>query len=1059
MTFFARIRLLGLLAIFWVGMPLAAGAQASGSITGTVTSSNLRPLAGAQVYIPGSGLGGLTNAQGRFLIPNAPVGQRLVRVEMLGYLAASQTVAVQPGAALSLTFALEQTALAINEIVVTGVAAATPKAELPFTVERLDFSRDLAVVPSSPQNMLQGRIAGVQVISGSGQPGEDADIVLRAPTSITGGQAPLLIIDGVITSGRLSDINPQDIENIEVVKGAAAASLYGSRAQAGVINITTKRGASLEGQSARFIMRTTYGKNSMQHTIPRIEHHYYKMTADGKNFADLNGNPVQRLSQRVLDDGGNGSNAFRAFAANPFPAQYPVQDPVKQFFSPGGNNEIYLAVEGRQGGLNYRISASQGKEEGIILYHSGTSDRSFRLNLDSKITDNLSVSLSTYYANVKQDLISQGDGGILQSLANMDPLYNLLEKDANGEIKPAVGPPGSMIANIIYAVKNDVDTRDRDRYMASLNGSYKPFGWLTIEANGSYDRSQADEQHLRPKGFKHIDQDGNPLPDDVGRLRRSTDMTDEKNASVTASMNFNLGDWTSRSRVRYLFEQREQDFWSAAGTEFAVIGVPRLGLLTGTNTIDSRFDKTVAEGYFAITSVGYKSKYLVDVLGRRDGSSLFGSNERWQNYYRFSGAWRMTEEPWWPLAFVNEFKPRYSVGTAGGRPRFDAQYQTYAVDRGQISPRILGNADLKPELAKEQELGLDMVLGQRLTLNTSYVNNTVEDQLLLVPLPGYYGFTAQWRNAGTLSSKTWEASLQAALIQRPNLVWTTFLNYSRTRQKITHLGVPPYQIRFLRSTMYVVEGEPLGSFYGKKWASKCGDLPKGVNCADFDVNDEGLMVYVGAGNAAGDGRAKKLWGTTGASGGISYGWGTPIAAVPFPNVVKMGDSEPDFGLGWGNTISLGGLSLNTLVEGVFGPELYTTTLQWQANSANSDKAHDQFGKPESEWKPLGYYFTLYDVNVNNSYWVQDASFVKLREISLRYQFNRDQLARVFGDRFVPQQASLNLTGRNLHTWTPYAGYDPEVGRSDFLGSAVVGRIDEYSYPNYRSIGLDLELTF
>jgi TonB-linked SusC/RagA family outer membrane protein len=1058
MTIFARPRLLRLLTMLALLVPVGLRAQAAGSLTGMVTNRNLQPLGGVQVYIPGSGLGGLSNAQGRFLIPNVPAGQHVLRVEMLGYVTVSQNVAVQPGTALNLSFALEQTALAINEIVVTGVAAATPKAELPFTVERLDFSRDLAVVPSAPQNMLQGRVAGVQVISGSGQPGEDADIVLRAPTSITGGQAPLLIVDGVITSGRLSDINPQDIENIEVVKGAAAASLYGSRAQAGVINITTKRGSALEG-GARFIMRTTYGKNSMQHRIPRIEHHYYKMTADGTNFADLQGRPVTLLSQRVLDDGGNGSNGFKAFAVNEFPARYPVHDPVKQFFTPGGNNEVYLAVEGRQGGLNYRISAAQGKEEGVIMFHDGTTDRSFRLNLDSQVREDLTVSLSTYFANVKQDVLSQGDGGILQSLANMDPMYDLLERDENGEIKPSVGPVGDMISNILYTMKMDEDTRNRNRYMGSLNGTYRPLSWLTIEGNASFDRSQADERHFRPKGFKRMDASGNALPDDEGRLRRSFDQIDEKNASVTASANFSLGDWTSRSRVRYLFEQREHDFWTAAGTEFAVVGVPRLGLLKGGQQLDSNFDETVAEGYFAITSVGYKSKYLVDVLGRRDGSSLFGSNERWQNYYRFSGAWRMTEEPWWPIGIINEFKPRYSVGTAGGRPRFEAQYQTYAVDRGNVSPRILGNADLKPELAKEQELGIDMVLGGRLTLNASRVMTTVEDQLLLVPLPGYYGFTAQWRNAGTLESSTWEASLQAALIERPDLIWTSFLNFNRTRQKITELGVPPYTIRHLRSTMYVVAGEPLGSFFGKKWARQCSDLPAGSNCADFDVNDEGMMVYVGSGNTAKDGRAKNLWGTTGTSGGATYSWGTPIAAAPWPEVVKMGDSEPDFGLGWGNTIQLGGLSLNTLVEGVFGPELYTTTLQWQANSANSDKAHDQADKPQENWKPLGYYFTLYDVNINNDYWVRDASFVKIREISLRYSFNRDQMARLFGNRFVPELASINLTGRNLHTWTPYDGYDPEVGRSDFLGSAVVGRIDEYSYPNYRTFGIDVELTF
>jgi TonB-linked SusC/RagA family outer membrane protein len=1034
-----------------------------GSLTGIVRDvGSQQPLSGAEVTIAAvPGLGGRTDAKGRFGIANVPAGQHEVRARMLGYKPASQTVTVRDGAATDVTFDLAQTALVLDAVVVTGVAAATPTKELAFTVEHLDFSRqELAVIPPSPQGLIQGRVAGALVVRGSGQPGEDADIMLRTPTSITGNQNPLIIVDGVITSGRLSDINPQDIANIEIVKGAAASSLYGSRAQAGVINIKTKRGSTGTDKPTRFLFRTHYQGNNLERPIARSQHHYYKMNADQTAFVNKAGNPTTVLDNRVLDDGGDGSNAMRAFAVNPFPPSLPFRDLVKQFYNPGATWNQYLAVEGTQGAMSYRLSGNVGREEGIIRFHEGTRQKDIRLNVDHRPLNNLTVALSGYASRIDQHLITQGGGGALQTLLAMEPFYDLLEVDStDGGLKAAVGPPGSAVINPLYQLKTDQDTRRRDRYMGGFQAQYSPVSWLILEGNASYDRSGVDEQHYRPKGYKRAEEgSGLPLPPDQGSLSRLETTTEESNASLTTSIVRNFGDFTSRSQLRYLYERHDEHFWSEAGSKFSVVGVPRASLLTSGLQLDSYFNRTVSEGYFAITSLGYKGKYLVDVLGRRDGSSLFGSNQRWQNYYRASAAWRLTEEPWWPFGLITEFKPRFSQGTAGGRPRYEAQYQTYAVDRGQIAPRILGNADLRPERATEREIGLDLVLGQRVQAKANYVSTKIQDQLLLTPLPGYYGFTAQWKNAGTLESKTWEASLDATLIDRPNLVWTTTLTWDRNRSKITELDVPDYQIRFYRSTMYVVKGEPLGVFFGKKWAKSCADLGQATNCADFDVNDEGYFVYVGAGNCWRDGFAKNLWGTVGQSGGKFYDWGKPIAALPWPQVSKMGQSLPKFTMGWSHSLRLGKLAASALFQGEFGPQIYSGTLQWQANLADADAIYDQANKPKEQWKPVGYYFTFYDVNINNDHWVFDGTFVKLRELSLRYTFSRNQLRRVFG-AMSPYQVSVDLVGRNLKTWTSYPGYDPEVGSNTFLGSAVVGRVDENSYPNFRSIGLYFEIVY
>ena len=317
-----------------------------GTIIGVVTeSTSSRPLSGAQVHIPNLNMGVLTNSEGRFLLQGVPAGVHSLETQVIGYASETQSVTVVSGETVTVNFALAQRALAIGGIVVTGVAAETPRTQLGFTVERLDFSREMAVVPSSPEALLQGRIAGASIVRGSGQPGEEADIVLRGATSISGDQRPLVIVDGIITSGTLADINPRDIADIEVVKGAAAASLYGSRAQAGVINITTLRGANLQEDQTRFVFRSQYTSNSLERYPERTTHHPYLMTSDGTAFARLDGTPVDNLGQRVLDDGGDGSNAMRSFARNAYPPGLRV-DAMRQFFSPGDQSSNYAAVEG-----------------------------------------------------------------------------------------------------------------------------------------------------------------------------------------------------------------------------------------------------------------------------------------------------------------------------------------------------------------------------------------------------------------------------------------------------------------------------------------------------------------------------------------------------------------------------------------------------------------------------------------------------------------------------------------------------------------------------------------
>jgi TonB-linked SusC/RagA family outer membrane protein len=1037
-------------------------AQQVGTVTGTVINAGTgQPVPSVQVHIPALQMGVLTSAQGRFTLANVPVGRHEVRAEVIGYQTVTQPVDVTAGATVSVELRLESRAINMQEIVVTGVAGATPRSQLPFTVERVEIPDFQPVPVSSAGGLIQAKVAGAKIIMGSGQPGEEPSIQLRGPTSITGSQEPLVIIDGVVTQGRLADIDPMDIASIEVVKGAAAASLYGSRAQAGVVEITTKRGARVPVGQIEVTVRNMVQVNSIERILQRVMTHPYRLNAEGTAFVNRAGEPIQLPSTSgnfVLDDGGNGTNAFTAFQDNLYPGQ--LWDPMRQFFNPGNFYSSNLSVSGNEGNTQYRASFRYTREEGAIKYHDGLHQSNFRLNVDHRLTDAIQLALSTYYVKQDQGLVEQGgNSGPIFAMTFLSPKSNLGAMSADPDAKPGepsvVGDQMNFGTNPLYTLWSRDWTRTGNRFMGSFDANYAPLSWLSFQGNVSYDRGDDLETQWIPNGTKRPTQ-----PPVTGSLMKEEESITELNGSLTASIAANFGDLTTRTRFRYLAEGHTEHGFSVEGSNLLVAGTPRLALIQGEPDIDS-FERSIrSQGFFVITAATYKDRYVLDLLGRRDGSSLFGPEERWQNYYRVSTAWRMAQESWWPFAFINEFKPRFSLGTAGGRPGFSAQYQTYSVDPGQIIPRILGNNALKPELAREKEYGIDAVISNRFRLQLNYVDLEVEDQLLLVPLPSFAGFESQWRNGGTLASTTWEGTLEAALVERPNLLWTARLNLDRTKQTIVKLTVPPYKVVDLRAGMWVREGEPLGAFYGLKWADNCAiDLPAGTDCSEFQVNDDGLLVWVGAGNSWREGFVKDLWGTSAEVNGVRYNWGIPIRSILDDGLTKLGESLPDLNASLFQDFQWRNLGVSVLFDGEFGAQIYHQTRQWSCRDNRCAEA-DQRAKPDELKKPLAYYGAqgVYAQNTNNSWFVEDGDYVKLREVSLRYTLDGNTLPSFLG-RIGVERATINLSGRNVKTWTKYPGYDPEVGKNTFGGSAAIGRIDEYFYPNYRSFGIDLELVF
>jgi TonB-linked SusC/RagA family outer membrane protein len=1017
------------------------------------------------VYLPELSLGSLTNADGRFLILSVPAGTFEVRVDLIGYSPGGRSVTVVGGGSVEVDFELSSTALRLQELVVTGVAGRTPRVKLPFTVEKLD-SHDMPVPTRSIVAMLAGKLPGAKIVRGSGQPGTDASILLRGPTSIIGGQHPLVIVDGVPTFYTLADLSALDVESIEIVKGAAAASVYGSWAHNGVVQIRTRRGATLGRDESRVMIRSDFGHQSLERRISKSRAHWFETNADG-DILDVQGNIVRDLLTHTESTGNN--IAETKWQDKPYPDYMPLYDHVDQFFDPGHYMSQHAAVEGRTGSTNYRASFTYQDDEGILPdFNDGAQLKGFRLNMDHQVSRSLRVGLSTYYAQTDREDLG---GNPFGALVHKQPFVDLLRRDSstiglphcpqNGCLAHGISGPISNEENPLYSLEL-IDRRTQgSRFLGNANVRWSPLPWMELEGNFSLDRYNRFHSEVIPRGYQF--EEG----EDIGTIRKDERIDNDAYGSLTASINKAFGDLTTRTRVRYFSGDHHQEMFQVTGKETRADRVPVLdntaSFLGGSHVEDIR-----VESVFFISALDYRGKYIGDIMVRRDGCSLFGPKERWQNYYRASSAWRVAQEGWWPFETIGELKLRYSLGTAGGRPRFAAQYETYSVTPEGVSPMTLGNKRLKPELAIEHEAGLEAVFFHKVSAGVVYAQTTIEDQFLERPLLDASGFTHQWINGGTLKSNTIEAWMEMALIDTPGMTWTSRLNFDRTRQKITRLDVPPYRTGFF----YVREGEVMGTFYGNRWATECGDLSPGIPCEQFQLNDDGLLVWVGDGGSWKDGMAKDLWGTKesflDANGKEHiFKWGLPIKSLGVSDAgsettfLYMGSTTPDFNLSWSNHFRWRNLTLFALLDGEFGADVYNETRQFgYRDGASGDQ--DQLGKPDCRKKPLEYYGVLYNVNANNSWYVEDGTFVKLREISLRYTFSPDRIRDWFSGALGLTGLAIDIVGQNLFTWTHYRGYDPEVGLGTWDaggGSPAVGRVDSFQYPNFRTISLSLEARF
>ena len=1022
---------------------LATGQQ-TGRISGVVTAVDTnQPLSGVQVYLQGTTIGTLTNAEGRYLLQNLRPGTYTVIAQIIGYSQGrAPDVRVTAAATTTHDFRLTTAVLSLQEVVVTGVTDPTAGVKAPMSIARVS-KENIATVPttSSALASIQGKVAGASIIRGSGQPGSGVNILLRSPTSIQQSSSPLFVVDGVILSssigGTTIDLEALDIESIEVIKGAAASSLYGSRAGGGVVSITTSRGKNVGLDQTRITLRSEFGRSQAPTDFPLSQAHHYRQGPNGQ-WINATGAPVTR-NTRVIDADN--------FMDNPYTT--PIHDNVNEFFRPAQFYTTGINLSHSSRSTNFLTSFNQFNERGSLITNDGFTRRDFRVNLDHRLRDNFSLAISAYHSRYARDLLigGTGEGGLFWDLLLAEPDVNFGERDAEGRL---IQQPDSTIPteNPLFAEEADDEDEWRARTLGSIDLRYSPLTWLNFLGNFSYDRSDTKYQFYRPKGRPLAIETDQPAD---GTLQKDDDYSDALNASLSGTVLRNFGKLTTRTTLRGLMEREERTTVSASGTNLFVFGIPDLSV-AANRTVGSSFTDIRSNSLSLNSGLDYDGKYIIDALIRRDGSSLFGPNERWQTNGRVAAAWLLSQEGFWPFKDdINVFKLRYAVGKAGNRPGFSAQYETWSVSStGAVSKGTLGNRDLKPEKVVEHEAGIDMIFKNKYSLELTYARQETQDQLIQLPLPASLGYPAQWVNTGTNTGKSLEATFQAQVINKKNFSWNTTFVADRIRSKITEWN----RSCFFDGLQNVCANSSLSEMWGETFITRPNQVASilGDRAAEFQVNDDGYLVWVGAGNTFRDGVAKRLWGTTTTINGRTYNWGEPFLerdSLGFTTVQKIGESLPDVSLGWLNNVNWRGFALHTQFHSQLGGNVYNGTRQRLYQHLRHGDL-DQSSKSEDLKKPVSYYQRLYNANVNTTHFVEDGTYLKLRAVSLQYRFTQQQLSKV-GFRGA-HGLSLGVIGRNIFTWTNYSGFDPEVG-------GVLERRDTFGYPNTRQLTITAEVTF
>ncbi|MCO6358520.1 SusC/RagA family TonB-linked outer membrane protein [Roseivirga pacifica] len=1000
------------------------------TITGVVTGTDDgQPLPFVNILIKGTVQGTTSDVDGKYEI-TVPGESSVLIYRFAGYVGKEETV----GNRTVINVELTPDVKSLGEVVVTGVASETPKEKLSFTIASVDSEVLTKAPASNAGNALVGKIAGLRV-SPSSVPGEAPSILLRGATNLRTSNGPLILLDGAILEGSLSDINVQDIDRYEVLKGASAATLYGSRAANGVIAIYTKSGKNLKvGQTDVFVRSEVTMERSYKDRHPEKAKFHNKQV-------DANGNIITDADGLALDD--TPSINDKPFAV--------YKDHLDDFFEGSTSFRNYVRLMNRTANGNMSVSFEQQNASGGIAMHDGNTRYNFSAGLDQNFADVLDLKVRSRYIWDKDDTRPRDIQTLIFASPDAD-FFAPNEEDGSPYNYNANSFVLGSYFNPFYQLANRESERIRKRFIASVQGDVHISEALKFTGLFGFDTRADNSTGYTDIGYLA---NANGIPEE-GDVDRGYYEEVAMNASAAFSYIKQFGDWNLRSTLKYQYEDDVEqgfnidgDFLGVAGFDnFRAVRADTSGLGYQFLSVgDTRPLQIRSDSYALAVGGDYKDRYIFDFVVRRDGSSLFGEDERWQWFSRGSLAWRITQD--FQIDGVDELKVSASLGTAGGRPGFNDQYEIANVSNGLISfPQQLANPNLKPNITTEAEFTLSSQFLDKFDLLVSYSTQENRDQLLSVPVSvaATGGRSTQIQNAATLSTNTIEFTLGYKAINKADLGLTFDLVGDRTVQTITEFNAP--QVLAGGAGIWK-EGSELTQMYGRRYAKSLSDLTVDDNgivlngqfaglgntstIDDYEINDMGFVIPKGS-QYTSDERVVPLVNEDGEE----------------EQELLIGNARPDLNLGIRTGFRFKAFNIYMLWETQIGGDIYNAGLA-SLDRDGLGPDYDQAHRPEGQRHYTSFRQSIYNGRRLNAEYVEDASHVRLRELSINYNMTAPQLERI-GLKNVFKSVQLSFIANNVLLFAKYRGFDPMAG-------GINTRYDSYTFPLIRTFSGSLSLNF
>jgi TonB-linked SusC/RagA family outer membrane protein len=1003
-----------------------------GSITGVVTDQATGdPLENARVILTGPNRIEGTGRDGRYTFRGVAPDNYQVRVLRLGYRPASDSVAVGPGETATVNFALFPSPVQLDEIVTTATGQQS-RLEIGNSIATIEASKVAEEAPITEfGNLLSGRAAGVQVLKSSGATGTGTKIRIRGSNSVSLSNEPLYYVDGVRidaepngyaygiggqSTSRINDLNPDDIENIEIVKGPSAATLYGIQAANGVVLITTKRGAAGRARWNAFVEQGVVE-----------DHNTYRTNYFGRSD-DPNFDPFCTLLNVAQGE----CVQSRVDAYNP------LNDDRERQLAPGHRQQYGVNVAGGSEAATYYVSAEYEGEVGIYKLRGFDFDSvrdatlgnipeeqlrpneldklTLRANGTSKVGANADLQLSLGY------LTSQ-----LRLPENDNTLNSIIGSGDGSGLPQDINRGWFLIPAEIYAERN---RQGIGRFTGGLTANWRPLGWLTTRATFGYDVTNRQDTQFWPTG--EVSAVAYPTQN-LGEINVTRVQTSQLSVDLFSAASYQVSsEWTGRTAVggQFFRNLTTNSFAQGRGLSRGVESI--FGAAT-TDASDDYIESRSAGG-FVDQQMGFRNRLFLTAGLRLDDNSAFGKNFKTRPLPKLSASWLARDDQ--SEEFLNTFRLRAAYGQSTQQPgsidalRFYAQtaVRKDAASSSGVSIANLGNAELKPELSQEIEAGFDAGLfGGKVSLEATYFYKQTRDALIereIVPSLGATG--NQFFNLGKVSNQGIELRLDSRIIDNPNFAWDLTLSGSFTRNRLKELGegIEPITLGFIQRH---VEDYPLGGIWDRPILSFSD--ANGNNIIEPAVFDDAGVLIAPAEYVIGDTAVFRGSALPTRELGLRTGF------TFFGNLLNLAALFDYRGGHWveNSTDSFrcnGGI---IYCRGLVDP---TAPLDMQANAAAATYG-DANGVTEWGFFEAGW-------------------FIKLRELSLTLNAP-ERIARAMG----ASRASLTLSGRHLWTIDDYSGIDPEVngfgqGRE---GGSNFAATDFFSQPQVRHWVARLNLGF